>query len=348
MPNLRARHAAAVAISIAIVLAGCGDGGTKSNARADDHGHDHSHDGHDHSHDGHDHAHDDHGHDPKYSFVPRPPSDGAVDVVPTNYPLAYMADRIGGDSVRIHFIVPQDGDPAFWKPQADDVKQLQDADILLFNGATYEKWASTVTLAETRIVDTSVAFADRYIVVEDAETHSHGPGEEHSHAGIAFTTWLDPMLAVEQAKAIADAFSAQQPQKAPEYAERFAELKTELEALDKRLAELTAPLRNQPLVASHPVYEYFARRYALDLRSVSWEPGTDPSAEQWVKFSEILAEHPAKLMLWEGEPSDETRQKLADEGVEWIVFAPTMNVPEKGDFIANMHANADNLEAAIK
>ena len=45
----------------------------------------------------------------------------------------------------------------------------------------------------------SAGFADRYIEGE-TYTHSHGPGGDHEHGELAFTTWLDPTLAVEQAR----------------------------------------------------------------------------------------------------------------------------------------------------
>lgn len=349
MTLFRARHAAALAFSAAIVLAGCGEGAGTAKPKSNSQAEHFEGDGHDHS--GHDHAHhpgDGHDHGSTFAFVPREPADGVVDVFPSNYPLAYIAQRIGGDSVKVNFIVPADIDPAFWEPTADDARKIQDADIVLFNGATYEKWASTVTLVESRIVDTSAAFSDKFVTIEGVATHSHGPGGEHSHAGTSFTTWLDPMQAVEQARAVADAFAAQQPAKAADYAARFEELKKELEALDKRLAEATAKVRGQHLVASHPIYHYFARRYGLDVTPMTWEPGVHPDAEEWVKFAAVLAEHPATLMLWEGEPAKETQERLEEEGVKWVVVEPVMNRPEKGDLLSHLNANAESLESALK
>jgi len=39
--------------------------------------------------------------------------------------------------------------------------------------------------------DTSAGFADEIIVIEDGQTHSHGPEGEHSHNVTASVTWLD-------------------------------------------------------------------------------------------------------------------------------------------------------------
>ena len=55
------------------------------------------------------------------------------------------------------------------------------------------------TLPASRIVDSSAEIRESFLRVKDAVVHTHGPTGEHSHGEIAFTTWLDPMLAIEQA-----------------------------------------------------------------------------------------------------------------------------------------------------
>ena len=55
------------------------------------------------------------------------------------------------------------------------------------------------------LVDTSAGFRERLIETHGGETHSHGRAGERSHAGTAFTTWLDFSRASEQARAVRDA-----------------------------------------------------------------------------------------------------------------------------------------------
>ena len=56
-----------------------------------------------------------------------------------NYPLQYFAERIGGDKVDVFFPAPSDVDPAFWTPGREVVRQYQQADLILLNGADYAK-----------------------------------------------------------------------------------------------------------------------------------------------------------------------------------------------------------------
>ena len=86
-----------------------------------------------------------------------------LDVYTVNYPLAYFAERIGGDRVRVSFPAPAEVDPAFWRPNADTIRRYQQADLVLLNGAGYARWVAHVSLPRRRSVDTSRAFRERWI-----------------------------------------------------------------------------------------------------------------------------------------------------------------------------------------
>ncbi len=271
---------------------------------------------------------------------------GVLQVVATNYPLEYFASRIGGDRVRVEFPMAGEGDPMEWAPTSAGVQALQKADLIITNGATYEKWLSQVTLPEASLVDTSANFSDRLIEVQDAVTHQHGPEGEHSHAGTAFTTWIDFELAARQATAVAAAFSTARPQWTEEFAQRLQPLLQDLAAVDAAMQTAAKSWSGHPLVVSHPVYHYWARRYQLDTHPVHWEPDVvpDPTAVQELKS--LLESHPAKVMIWEDEPTTEIAELVKGLGLSIIVFNPTGNRPATGDWLSQMQANIANLQNA--
>jgi zinc transport system substrate-binding protein len=268
--------------------------------------------------------------------------DAKLLVYTVNYPLQYFAERIGGDLVRVEFPAPTDGDPALWSPDPATVAAYQEADVILLNGASYAKWTDRVTLPPTALVNTSASFEDEYIYIESAVTHSHGPEAEHSHGQTAFTTWLDPTLAIRQADAIRSAFVLERPELEAAFQEGFASLERDLVEVDESLQEIFSG-NEQPLLASHPVYQYLARRYAIDLRSVHFEPEEYPDEKSWRGLQELLVEHPANRMLWEGEPLDDTRKKLQELGIDIVIYDPCGNKPGAGDFLEVMGRNVHQL-----
>ena len=275
--------------------------------------------------------------------TPTVADDGPPVVYTVNYPLQYFAERIGGDIVQVVFPAPADEDPAFWMPDAEVVAEYQEADLILLNGAGYAKWTTRVSLPASRLVNTSSGFEEQLVRVEGTVTHAHGPAGEHAHEGTAFTTWLDPTQAIQQAEAIERAFSAAWPEHEPSFREGFESLQADLLALEEQLSAAFRPLDGRPLMASHPVYQYIARRYDLDLESVQWEPSEMPTSAMWRQFRELLQGHPARLMLWEGAPSAEITDELVSLEVLPAVFDQCGNAPEEGDYLSVMGQNVDNL-----
>ncbi|HCN27981.1 MAG TPA: zinc ABC transporter substrate-binding protein [Verrucomicrobiales bacterium] len=279
--------------------------------------------------------------------APSADSAGRPRVLSANYPLHYFATRIGGGSVEAAFPAPADEDPAFWQPADDELAAFQNAALILMNGATYSKWAEKASLPASKTVDTSAGFKDKLIEIKDAATHSHGPAGEHSHSGTAFTTWLDFQQAIRQADAVRAALSRLLPDKTADFDAAFHSLKAELESLDARLMKIGANLAKAPLLASHPVYHYWARRYGFNVESVLWEPETVPDEKAMEELKALLARHPAKWMIWEGDPATESVARLDELGLKSLVFDPCGNTPDEGDFLSVMRANVEALEKAL-
>ncbi len=281
--------------------------------------------------------------------VPDAPSAGreTLTVYTVNYPLQYFAERIGRDLVEVVFPAPGDVDPAEWRPDDETIRRYQQADLILLNGAGYARWTRHVSLPAGRQVDTAAGFPDQLLEVPDAVVHSHGDGDPHAHAGTAFTTWIDPLLALEHARAIKEAFRDRLPEHTAVFEQSFEALAGDLRALHGELEAAVARDPDRPLFASHPVYHYLEARYGLKLESFHWEPDEMPGESAWEAFERKRAEFPASWMLWEDQPLDETAALLAGRGVESIVFNPCSQPPATGDFLDVMRENASNLHRAF-
>lgn len=272
---------------------------------------------------------------------------GKPQVQVSNYPLQYFAQRIGGDLVEVSFRAPGDGDPAFWDLSDSDVAAFQAADLILLNGATYEKWRDHVSLPESAVVDTSAAFADQLIEIQEGVTHSHGADGEHSHAGTAFTTWLDFNLAKLQAKAVLEALQALLPGEDDTLSENYSALVSDLVKLDGTMKLAAEGIGDTPLFVSHPVYHYLSKAYKLKTEDVMWEPEVVPSEDQLTELSHMRDFHESIWMIWEGEPAAESIAKLKEMGIESVVFDPCGNVPDSGDWLSVMLQNLENLAAIV-
>lgn len=278
--------------------------------------------------------------------APAEQEDTRLSIYAVNYPLAYLAGRLGGDAVRVTMPVPANMDPADWEPAPQQILDFQQADLILLNGAGYAGWVQTAALPNSRLVDTSRGFLDRLIPLE-GPTHSHGPGGAHSHGVTASHTWLDPALAIEQARAVLDALLTYRPEQEPDFRSRFAGLERDLQTLDGELTAAFATLGTQPLLFSHPVYQYLARRYAPEARSLLWEPDVVPDAAALEELRALRQDYPATVVIWEREPFAVTVELLEAEGLRSIAFDPGANPPAGRDYLELMMWNVSNIQRVL-
>ncbi|MBC8325644.1 MAG: zinc ABC transporter substrate-binding protein [Verrucomicrobia subdivision 3 bacterium] len=271
---------------------------------------------------------------------PAPQAD-KLRVAVVNFPLAYFVERIAGDLVEVHF-PDMEGDPAFWKPTAAEVRAFQSSDLILLNGASYAKWTAWTSLPDSRTTNTSTAFCEAFIAVKTDAAHQHGKGGEHSHAGTAFTTWLDFKQAQHQAAAVHRALMNVLPAHSQRLANNFVALQRDLVSLDADLRGIAADLGDTPLLGSHPVYQYLARGYELNIRSVHWEPDTMPDEAGWAELAALRKTHPAKVMLWEDAPNQVIIAKLKTRGIRTVIFAPCAN-RAASDWLTVMRENVAAL-----
>lgn len=273
--------------------------------------------------------------------------DVPLSVYAANYPLKYFAERIGGAQVRVGFPAPAGIDPAYWKPTADEVAAYQSADIVLLNGASYSGWVAYSSLPLFRTVDTSAPFRNQYIPFEGKVTHSHGSDGEHEHGKVAFTTWLDPILAIAQATSIRDVLVSRYPEHEDAFNQGFDSLAADLKELDDSLSAAFALVGEQPLIFSHPVYQYLIRRYHINGESVHWEPDRMPTPEQWQELDQLLVRHPARWLIWEADPDPSTVDESKGRGLDSLTFDPCANTPAEGDYLSVMRENARRVSEAF-
>ena len=270
-------------------------------------------------------------------------SDQTPVVSVSNYPLQYYVERLA-PWIDVQFPAQVSGDPAYWKPSAQDISAMQEADLVLLNGASYETWLANVSLSQAKLVDTSQGVEDKLIALTGHTTHSHGLEGEHEHTDTAFTLWLDLTLAQAQVQALSSALAGKWPHRSGEIEQSATALIGELESLDGQLKAVVSGAADRPVLFSHPVYQYLQSRYGMNGKSVHWEPDAMPDEAMWQELGELLKRHPAKWMIWEGTSLPAITEKLVQMGIRSVVFDPCAGKPEQGDFMSVMKQNVAELQ----
>lgn len=210
-------------------------------------------------------------------------SSGTPTVVVTNSVVEYFVETLCEDRVLVVKISNAEN-LADWRPAADQVRQLQQADLILLSGANYEPWAAQLSLPRSRLVDTSATYSSKLVSVEESVAHQHGPKGQGTGKELAWATWLDPELAIQQVRAIEVAMCRLLPESTQIFVDRSNALSAELEGLDQRIEVLAAKAEGLVVEGVPLKHSYLTRRLNWQLIAVGSE--ADKSGVDLVLYSD--------------------------------------------------------------
>ena len=194
-----------------------------------------------------------------------------ITVVASFYRLYEFASKVVGDRAEVSSLVPAGVEPHDWEPTAEDVSRGRAADVLIINGAGFERWIND--LEAKFIVNTSEGIEFNY-----EEENEAGTANEHGHEGKGVNPhiWLDPMLAKHQVDKIRDAMTRSDPANADYYNQNAVRFTTELDSLDAFIRSELASCDKLDFIAFHDAFIYFSERYGLIQHSIQ---GVSPEGE---------------------------------------------------------------------
>jgi manganese/zinc/iron transport system substrate-binding protein len=208
-----------------------------------------------------------------------------VRVVATTNFIADLAQEVGGRRVRVTGLMGPGVDPHLYKASAGDVRDLVEADLILYGGLELEGKMSDAfeDLAEQRPTVAVTSGIPR-------ERLRAFPG----HAGrFDPHVWFDPGLWRHAVDTTVAALVRVDPRHAEEYRRNGARHRRELAALDAWAARELAriPERRRVLVTSHDAFQYLGRRYDLDVVPIQGvSTATEASTADVERVAGVLAD----------------------------------------------------------
>lgn len=287
-----------------------------------------------------------------------PTNSGASLTVHTSiYPLAYLAEEVGGNHVAVTTVLPAGADPHDFEISPQQLIQTQQADLFIYNGAGVDQWAER--LVSQRPVNRNINMAEALeaagIELHEAEEHEEEEGHDHDHGDIDPHIWLDLNLMKTQAEIIRDAFIAFDPDHAQEYQNQTAQLLTNLYKLDQQYQSGLANCSLRKIIVTHDAFGYLADAYNFETIAISGiSPQDQPSAKELGDIAAIVRREGIGYIFLETLASPKLAQTLASEtGAQTLVLNPveglTVQEREAGkNYASLMRDNLQQLRLAMK
>ncbi|WP_425473627.1 zinc ABC transporter substrate-binding protein [Streptomyces tailanensis] len=282
------------------------------------------------------------------------------DVVASFYPMAFLAEQIGGDHVNVTSLTEPGQEPHDLEISAKQTAQLQESDAVLYLKDLQPSVDDAVAQSEikTKIDAATLTKLEDHGDVEHEhegeEEHAEAeetPSEEEEHA-LDPHIWLDPVKYAEVAEGVAKAFEKADPDNAADYKKNAEALVKKLDDLNTQFTDGLKNTRSKVFFTSHAAFGYLAERYGLTQEAIAGlDPESEPSAARMKELQEEAKADGVTTIFYETLVSDETAKTLAkDTGLKTDVLDPIEGITDNSrgkDYFAVQEANLKALQTAL-
>lgn len=267
-----------------------------------------------------------------------------IDVLVSFHPVYEFVKEVVKEKIQVSTIVPPGIEPHDWEPTIQDIQKMQNAKMIIINGAGFEKWLDRFISnnPDVLILDTSKGIE----LLEGSEFTEQANDDSVKDPHI----WLDPILAKIQTQNIANGLSIIDPQNERYYQQNAQAYNQRLDQLDNKIRLELSTCSKKDFLAFHNAFSYFSKEY--DLKQHTIVAGLDPNEEPTAELLEQLIQDSQRLnidVVFTEEAVDPRVSKvLSDEiGGKVLVLSPIEIEDNNADYIQRMENNLQNLKEAL-
>jgi manganese/zinc/iron transport system substrate-binding protein len=192
-------------------------------------------------------------------------------------------------------------DPHLYKATAGDVRELVEADLILYGGLELEGKMEDVFVKLARQRPT--------VAVSSAMPRSRLRSEPGFADRFDPHVWFDVDLWRHAVRATRDALADIDPEHRRTYQRNAAAYDAELVRLDRWVAEQTAsiPARRRVLITSHDAFQYFGKRYGVDVEAIQGiSTVTEATTADVERVARVIAEREVSAVFLESSVPPQT------------------------------------------
>jgi zinc transport system substrate-binding protein len=226
-------------------------------------------------------------------------------VVTTFYPLEYLTKRIAEPQLSVGVLIPSGAEPHEYELKPSDLARVQRARLVVYQGVGLE------------------AFEQRLV----SEAAAHGVKAQKATQGLAVAQrdeggtvgpdphlWLDPVLAMDEARNIERAVEAVDPGNASAYRQHLDAVLSDLAMLDSDYSLHLAHCANPKIITTHAAFGYLAARYHFTMLAISgFSPDAEPSAQKIKEMADLAKREKISVIFFETLVSPRVAQVIASE-----------------------------------
>ena len=283
-------------------------------------------------------------------------------VLATTPMIGEFVKKVAGDNIELNILMPYAADPHTFEPSPQDVKKIEDADLVFYTGLKYEsvnllKLLQNSVKSQELLIEVAARINPIEFKEEGHDDHDDH-GDEDGHAGHDHGIydphfWFDPTRVALAVGEIRNELIKLDPDNKDAYESAATSYIAELTALDAQVEALiqTVPSNDRQIVTTHESLGYLEARYGLSvlvaiIPSVTSEDDVTP--RQLVSVIEEVKEQKVKVIFLEAESPTKSSEIVAQETGATLVSGLWVETLQENqsyiDFInSNVNLIVENL-----
>jgi len=280
-------------------------------------------------------------------------SSETIQVTTTTGQVADVVKNVGGDQVEVTSLMGPGVDPHLYQASQGDIKKLNDADMIFYNGLHLEGKMGEIfkKMSEDKtIVAVGETIPEDMLLTADDDSNAHDP-----HVWFNIQAWIHAVDSVEEE------LTKHSPENEELFKENAANYKQELEEMDQYAKEQiqTIPKEGRVLVTAHDAFKYFGHAYDLEVMGLQ---GLSTDSEYGLKdvqsLVDTLVDSNIKAVFIESSISEKSISAVVEgakkQGHEVVIggelFSDAMGEEgtEEGTYIGMFKHNVDTIVSSLK
>ena len=262
---------------------------------------------------------------------------GRPTVLAAFYPLAFVAEQIGGPEVSVTNLTTPGVEPHDLELTPRQVAAIADADLVIYVKGFQPAVDEAVEQSAGRTLEVAS-------VVPLTSTPGSGTDRDPHF-------WLDPTKLAQLVDPVSEQLAAADPSHASTFAEQADALKSKLAELDGEYRSGLGLCARTEIVTAHAAFGYLAARYRLEQIPIAGlSPDQEPAPERIQQIQQLVQQRGITTIFFERLLSADLAETIArDTGATAALLDPIEGITDTAtnDYFTVMRANLAALRKAL-
>lgn len=278
-----------------------------------------------------------------------------LQVVATTNLVADLVAQVGGEHITLYTLMGPAVDPHSYTSTPEDMRTLEDAQVVFINGLHLEEaLAERLAALTAPVVAVNVGVTLREL--EPDEHSETAAAADHHHEGADPHTWQRVANVKQWLENVRTTLRQLDPPHAAAYDAAADAYLVQLDALDAeiRAKVATIPAANRKLVTDHETFGYFADEYGFTIVGAlipSLSTSAEPSAQALAALQDQVTKAGVKAIFVGTTVNPHLADQLAqDLGIQVVsLYSDSLSAPAgpAATYLAFMRFNVNAIVAAL-